>query len=67
MTTWTPLPLERIEIGGERGDERLAFTRLHLRDLALVKRRAADELHVEMPHVEHAPAGLADHGERFRK
>ena len=29
---------------------------------ALVQHHAADQLHVEMPHVEHAAAGLADDG-----
>ena len=29
---------------------------------AVVEHHAADELHVVVPHVEHAPAGLADHG-----
>jgi hypothetical protein len=28
-----------------------------------VQHHAADELHVEVPHVEHAAAGLAHHGE----
>ena len=55
--------LERIQIGGERGDQRLAFAGLHLGDGAAVQHRAADQLHVEMPHVEHAAAGLADDGE----
>ena len=54
------LAFERVEIGGQRGDERLAFAGLHLGDLALVEHGAADELHVEVPHVEHAAAGLAD-------
>ena len=59
------LALERVQIGGQRGDERLALAGLHLRDLALVKHRAADELDVEVAHVQHAPAGFADHGERL--
>ena len=56
---------ERIEIGGQGGDERLAFAGLHLGDLAAVQDDAADELHVEVPHVEHAAAGLAHDGERL--
>ena len=59
------LAFERVQIGGQRRDERLAFAGLHLGDLALVQHRAADELHVEVPHVQHAAAGLADDGERF--
>ena len=59
------LALERVQVGGQRGDERLAFAGLHLGDLALVQHAAADELHVEVPHVEHAAAGFADDGERL--
>ena len=53
---------ERVEIGGQRRDERLAFARLHLGDLAAMQHHAADQLHVEVPHVEHAAAGFADDG-----
>ena len=59
------LAVERIEVGRQRGDERLAFAGLHLGDPPAVQHHAADELHVEVPHVEHAPAGLAHDGERF--
>ena len=59
------LAFERVEIGRQRRDERLAFAGLHLGDLALVQYGAADQLHVEVPHVEHAPAGFADDGERL--
>ena len=57
------LALERIEIGGKRGDQRLAFAGLHLCDGAVVQHHAADELDVVVPHVEHAAAGLPHHGE----
>ena len=57
------LALERVQVGGQRRDQRLAFAGLHLGDLALVQHGAADELDVEVPHVEHAAAGLADDGE----
>ena len=60
------LALERVEIGRQRRDERLAFAGLHLGDLAAVEDDAADELDVEVPHVQHAAAGLAHDGERFR-
>ena len=33
--------------------------------LAAVQHHAADELHVEVPHVQHAAAGLAHDGERL--
>ena len=57
------LAVERVQVGGQRRDERLALAGLHLGDLALVQHDAADELHVEVPHVQHAAAGLADDGE----
>ena len=56
---------ERIEIRRQRGDQRLAFAGLHLGDLAAVEDHAADQLHVEVPHVQHAAPGLADDGERL--
>ena len=51
----TPRPASR-----QCGDERLAFTGLHFRDFAVVQHHAADQLHVEMAHVEEAAAGFAD-------
>ena len=57
---------ERIEVGGQRRDERLAFAGLHFRDLAAVQHHAADELDVEVPHVQHATASLPHHGECVR-
>ena len=61
------LALERVEIGRQRRDERLAFAGLHLGDPALVKNGAADQLDVEVPHAQHAAAGLANDGEGFRQ
>ena len=60
------LALERVEVGRQRRDERLAFAGLHLGDLAAVEDDAADELDVEVPHVQHAAAGFPDDGEGFR-
>ena len=54
---------ERVEVDGERGDERLAFAGLHLGDVALVQHHAADQLHVEMALAEGALGRLADGGE----
>ena len=56
---------ERVEVAGERGDERLAFAGAHLGDLALVKDHGADELHVEVAHLDGALAGFTDDGEGF--
>ena len=59
------LAVERVEVRGQRGDERLAFAGLHLGERAVVQHHAADQLHVVVPHLQHAAAGLADHGERL--
>ncbi len=67
MTTWTPLPSSALRYAGQRRDEGLALAGLHLGDLAFVQHRAADELDVEVPHVEHAAAGFPDDGKSFRK
>jgi len=57
-------PGQRVEIGGERRHQRLAFARRHLGDLALVQHHAADELDVEVTHAERAPGRLPADGER---
>ena len=59
------LAFERVEVRRQRRDERLAFAGLHLGDLAAVEDDAADELHVEVPHVQHAAAGFPHDGEGF--
>ena len=56
---------ERVQINGQGGDQRLSFTGLHLGDFAGVQHHAADQLDVEVPHVEDAAAGFAHHGEGF--
>ncbi len=56
---------QRIEIDGQRGDQRLAFAGLHLGNLAFVQHHAADQLDVEMPLAKGALAGLA-HGGKSR-
>ncbi len=57
------LPRERVQVHGQRRHERLSFARLHLGDVSAVEHDSAEELHVEVPHVHHASADLADHGE----
>ena len=54
---------ERVQVRGQRRDKRLALAGLHLGDLAVVQHHAADELHVEMAHVQGAPARFPDHRE----
>ena len=56
---------ERVEIDGQGGDQRFAFAGLHFGDLALVQNHAADQLHIEVAHVQDAAAGFADDGEGF--
>ena len=63
MTRWTPLPVERVQVDRQRRDERLALAGAHFGDLAVVQRHAADQLHVEVAHLQRALAGLADDGE----
>ena len=59
------LALERVQVAGQRGDQRLALAGPHLGDLALVQHHAADELHVVVAHPERAPARLAADRERL--
>ncbi len=59
--------LERVEVQGERRDERLAFAGFHLGDTTLMEHDPADQLHVEVAHAEGALGCLADHRERLRK
>ncbi len=54
---------ERVQVRGQRRHQRLAFAGAHLGDAAVVERESADELHVEVAHLERALRGLADHGE----
>ena len=54
---------EGIQVDRESGDQGFSFASFHFGDLPLVQNHAADQLHVEVAHVEHAPAGLAHHRE----
>ena len=56
---------ERVEVRGQRGDEGLALTGLHLRDPAEVQRGTAHDLDVEVALAERAHPRLADRGERL--
>ncbi len=56
-----------VEICRKRSDERLALAGLHFSDLAVVQHHAADELHVEDPHLQRSLPRLPDDGERFRQ
>ena len=58
---------EGIQICGKSSNQRLAFTGLHFRDTALMQDNSADELHVEMTHVENALTYFADDRESIRQ
>jgi hypothetical protein len=51
---------ERVEIRGQRGHQRLALAGAHLGDAAVVECQAADELDVEVPHLERAAGRFTD-------
>jgi len=61
------LALEGVQVGGQRRDERLPLAGLHLGDLAAVQHDAADELDVEVAHVQRAARRLAHDGEGLRQ
>ena len=54
---------QRVQVDGQRGHQRLALAGAHLGDLAVVQHHAADQLHVEMAHLQRALAAFAHHGE----
>jgi hypothetical protein len=54
---------QRIQVGRQGRDQRLAFAGAHLGDLALVQHHPADELDVEVPQAQRAARSLADRGE----
>ena len=56
-----------VEIGGQGGDQGLAFAGLHFRDHAAVENDAAHELDVEMALAQGALGGFADGGEGFHQ
>ena len=56
---------QRIQVGGQRSDQRLAFAGAHFGDLPVVQTHAADQLHVEMAHLQGSFASFAHHRERL--
>jgi hypothetical protein len=61
------LARQRVQIGGQRRHQRFALAGAHFADLAVMQDDAADQLHVEVAHVQHALARLADHRECLGK
>ena len=56
---------QRIQVAAQRSHQRFAFAGLHFGNLALVQHHAADQLHVEVPHLHRAPSRLAHHRKRL--
>ena len=56
---------QRVEIGRQGRDQRLALTGLHLGDVAEVQGGAAHQLHLVVELAQGAARGLAHHGERL--
>ncbi len=54
---------EGVQIDREGGDESLSLAGFHLGDAAFVQNHAADQLDIEMAHVELAPGHLPADGE----
>ncbi|AIJ63764.1 Uncharacterised protein [Brucella suis] len=61
------LAFKRVEIDRQRRHQRLAFTGAHFGDAAFMQNHAADELHVERAHTEHALGSFARGGESVRQ
>ncbi len=55
--------LERVQIEGKRGDQCFSFTGFHFSDATLIQDHAADQLDVEVPHVQPAARHLPADGE----
>ena len=56
---------QRIQVGGECRHQRLAFAGAHLRDLSLVQRDAAYQLHVEVAHTHRAHGRFPNYRKRL--
>ena len=59
------LARQSVKIGGQGGNQRLAFAGFHLGNLPPVQHHSSDELHVVVPLPQAAPSRLPHHGERF--
>ena len=59
------LAFKRVQIGGERRHQRLAFAGAHFGDFAAMQDDAADHLDVEVTHAQHADRCFADGRESF--
>ena len=57
-------PGQRVQTRGKRGDQRFSFAGFHFRDFAFVQNDAADQLHIEMAHLQETPARFAHQRKR---
>ena len=53
---------DRVQVDRQRRHECLALAGAHLGDASVVKRHAADQLHIKVPHLEHSLARLPHGG-----
>ena len=58
---------EGVQIARQGSDQGITFTGLHFGDAPGMEHHAANQLHVEMAHVENAPAGFPHDGESFNQ
>ena len=55
------LAADRVQISGQRRHQRFAFAGAHFGNLALVEHHAADQLHIEVAHIQNPPGGFTHH------
>ena len=55
-----------VQVGRQRRGQGFTFTGAHLGDAAVIQHHAAQQLHVEVTHAEHAFTRLTHYGEGFR-
>ena len=56
-----------VQVSGQGGHKGLAFTGLHLGNIAAVQGNAAGHLHREVLHAQHTPCSLAADGKGIRQ
>ena len=62
---WTPLPVRAFRYAGRVATRVFSLAGFHFGDLPPVEDHPADDLHVEVAHVEITPTRLPDEGERL--
>lgn len=58
-------PFQRVQIDGQRRDQGFPLSGFHLGNAAAMENHTADQLHIEMSHVECAPRHFPAYGESF--